>query len=203
MTINASDFQYRLFTVADINRLPIRCQGEPDDIRDRISRIGSSAMLVFDGPQHVGQLQFRPYIPNTASPQGLHHPLYWMDFEDHAPDLPVNTLALFCYHVGQTDNTQARDPHYFGKGIGLSLLDKTLEWAQYAGFAAVIAKGCPGFRPIIEFMGGMPSAVYQEKGFKIEGVYCDRELRGIVEGMNGEWDPEKASEIAVCVKYFS
>jgi len=159
-------------------------------------------MLVFDGPKHIGQLQFRPYVPNTVSPHGLYDPLYWMDFQGHAPALPRNTLALFCYHVGQTDNTQDRDPRYFGKGIGLSLLDKTLEWAESAGFAAVIAKGCPGYRPIIEFMGGMPSDVYRGKGFKIEATFIDRELTGVVERMAGEWDPDKAAEIGVCVRYF-
>jgi GNAT superfamily N-acetyltransferase len=159
-------------------------------------------MLVFDDQRHIGQLQFRPYVPNTVSPAGLYDPLYWMDFQGHAPDLPANTLSLFCYHVGQTDNTQARNFHYFGKGIGMRLLDKTLAWAESAGFESVIAKGCPGYRSIIEFMGGMPNAVYQQKGFNIAAVYIDRELRGVVESMNGDWDPDKASEIGVCVKYF-
>jgi GNAT superfamily N-acetyltransferase len=160
-------------------------------------------MMVFEGQKHIGQLQFRPFVPNTVSPQGLHHPLYWMDFQGHAPDLPGKTLSLFCYHVGQTDDTQARDSRYFGKGIGLSLLEKTLRWAEDAGFEAVIAKGCPGYRSIIEYMGGMPTEVYQEKGFKIIATYIDQELKGVVETMSGEWDPDKASEIGVCVRYFS
>ena len=204
MNIQDSNFQYRLFTARDIDRLPTRCQGEPDEIRDRISRIGASAMMVFDGQKHIGQLQFRPYIPNTVSPAGLYDPLYWMDFQSYAPsDLSRNTLALFCYHVGQTDNTQDRDPHYFGKGIGLNLLGNTLEWAESAAFEAVIAKGCPGYRPIIEFMGGMPSDVYRKRGFKIAAVYVDQELKSIVERMNWECAPDKASEIAVCIRYFS
>ena len=204
MNIQDSNFQYRLFTARDIDRLPTRCQGEPDEIRDRISRIGASAMMVFDGQKHIGQLQFRPYVPNTVSPAGLYDPLYWMDFQSYAPsDLSRNTLALFCYHVGQTDNTQDRDPHYFGKGIGLNLLGNTLEWAESAAFEAVIAKGCPGYRPIIEFMGGMPSDVYRKRGFKIAAVYVDQELKSIVERMNWECAPDKASEIAVCIRYFS
>jgi hypothetical protein len=160
-------------------------------------------MVVFDGHKHIGQLQFRPYVPNTVSPHGLHDPLYWMDFQDHAPDLPPKTLSLFCYHVGQTDNTQARDSRYFGKGIGLRLLNETLSWAEEAGFEAVIAKGCPGNRSIIEFMGGMPTEVYREKGFKIVATYIDQELRRVVESMTVERDPDKASEIGVCVRFFS
>jgi GNAT superfamily N-acetyltransferase len=160
-------------------------------------------MLVFEDQKHIGQLQFRPYVPNTVSPGGLHDPLYWMDFQGHAPDLPVKTLSLFCYHVGQTDNTQSRDPRYFGKGIGLRLLNRTLQWAKGAGFEAIIAKGCPGYRSIIEFMGGMPTEVYQEQGFKIAATYIDQELRTIVGSMSAEWDPNKASEVAVCAKFFS
>jgi hypothetical protein len=160
-------------------------------------------MLVFDGQKHIGQLQFRPFVPNTVSPRGLHDPLYWMDFQGHAPVLPKKTLSLFCYHVGQTDNTQARDSRYFGKGIGLNLLERTLHWAEDVGFEAVIAKGCPGYRSIIEYMGGMPTEVYQEKGFKIIATYVDRELRTVVESLAAKWDPDQASEVGVCVKYFS
>lgn len=90
-------------------------------------------MLVFEGAQHVGQLQFRPYVPLTQSPKGLFHPLYWMDFQDHAPDLPEKTLTLFCFHVGQLDNTTERDAAYFGRGIGIKLLKKTVDWAAASG----------------------------------------------------------------------
>lgn len=160
-------------------------------------------MLVLDGPKHIGQLQFRPYVPHTVSPRGLHHPLYWMDFQDRAPDLPEKTLALFCYHVGQTDNTQARDPRYFGQGIGLRLLKETLRWAKDAGFEAVVAKGCPGYRPIIEYMGGLPTEVYRAQGFEITAAYIDQELRTVVENLAGDWDPDRASEVSACVKFFS
>jgi hypothetical protein len=160
-------------------------------------------MLAFDGPKHIGQLQFRPYVPDTVSPQGLHHPLYWMDFQGRAPVLPEKTLSLFCYHVGQTDNTQARDSHYFGKGIGLRLLNETLRWAEEAGFEAVIAKGCPGYRSIIEYMGGMPTDVYREQGFLITATYLDQELKAVVESMAEEWDPDQASKVGICVKFFS
>ncbi len=126
-----------------------------------------------------------------------------MDFQDRAPDLPEKTLALFCYHVGQTDNTQARDPRYFGQGIGLRLLKETLQWAKDAGFEAVIAKGCPVYRPIIEYMGGMPTEVYRQQGFKITATYIDQELRTVVENLAGDWDPDQASTVGVCVKFFA
>jgi hypothetical protein len=160
-------------------------------------------MLVFDGQNHIGQLQFRPYVPNTVSPRGLHDPLYWMDFQGQAPELPEKTLALFCYHVGQTDNTQARDSRYFGKGIGLRLLNETLRWAKEAGFESVIAKGCPGYRSVIEYMGGMPIEVYREQGFLVPATYLDQELKSVVESMSEELDPEQASVVGICVKYFS
>jgi len=172
-------------------------------------------MVVFDGEQHVGQLQFRLYVPHTHSPKGLFHPLYWMDFQGQAPILPDKTLALFCYHVGQLDDTEHRDSAYFGRGIGQELLEKTIDWASTAGFEAIVAKGCPDYRPIIEFMGGLPTGIYVEKGFEISATYVDDELRSQVEKMltdtseksAGEAlkdiNPERASEVSFCVKYLS
>jgi len=169
-------------------------------------------MLVYDGSMHVGQLQFRPYVPNTVSPDGLHDPLYWMDFKGHAPQLPERTLALFCYHVGQLDNTGARDSRYFGKGIGVRLLDETLMWAASAGYEAVVAKGCPRFRPVIEYMGGMPTEVYQGRDFVVAASYHDRDLRSTVDDMLGGRfgkQPQKAlegvdlgeaAEVSVCFR---
>jgi len=169
-------------------------------------------MLGFEGERHVGQLQFRPYVPNTVSPAGLHHPLYWMDFQGRAPELPARTLNLFCFHVGQTDDTQARDSRYFGHGIGIRLLTEMLNWAAGAGFQAVVAKGCPGFRPIIEYMGGLPTETYRSQGFTVAATYQDEELRQAVEDMRtgrsgperqkavAGLDPDKAAEVSVCVK---
>jgi hypothetical protein len=169
-------------------------------------------MLVFEGTQHVGQLQFRPYIPRTRSPKGLFHPLYWMDFQDLTPVLPVKTLALFCYHVGQLDNTTERDARYFGRGIGIQLLEKTLHWAATSGFEAVVAKGLPHFRPVIEFMGGLPEETYLQKGFRITESYTDHQLRKELEKMMQDplresfgqalmdEDPDHISRISICVK---
>jgi GNAT superfamily N-acetyltransferase len=161
-------------------------------------------MLVYDGSMHAGQLQFRPYVPNTVSPNGLHDPLYWMDFKGHAPDLPSQTLALFCYHVGQRDDTSERDPRYFGRGIGLRLLEETLRWATSAGFEAVVAKGCPRFRPVIEYMGGMPTEVYKTKDFEVVASYHDPDLRAAFDDMLLSNDLEgvdldDAAEVSVCV----
>ena len=160
-------------------------------------------MVVFEGERHVGQLQFRPYVPNAVSPHGLYDPLYWMDFQGHAPELPEKTLAIFCYHVGQTENTTDRDSRYFGRGIGLQLLRKTLEWAQSAGFEAVIAKGCPDYRSVIEFMGGMSSESYRKNGFRVVATYIDDELRSAVKKFAAIDDPDKAAEIGVCVRYLA
>jgi len=172
-------------------------------------------MLAYEGETHVGQLQFRPYAAGTVSPNGLHHPLYWMDFTNHAPQLPERTLALFCYHVGQLDNTAARDPRYFGRGLGTRLLDEVLSWAASAGFEAVVAKGCPNFWPVIRFMGGMPAEVYQSRGFAVVAAYQDLELHNAVEDMieNPAGDDlrkllqgrelDDAAQISICVKRLS
>lgn len=176
-------------------------------------------MMVFDGPVHVGQLQFRSYVPDTVSPNGIMDPLYWMDFRGHAPRLPEKTIALFCFHVGQIDNTPARDSHYFGRGIGISLLRNTMAWAKDAGFEALIAKGCPGYRPVIEFMGGLPAEVYEKEGFEIAASYIDSDLRQAFEEMpqgSSSDNPgtalreivdsgvslDRAAEVSVCVRRF-
>jgi GNAT superfamily N-acetyltransferase len=165
----------------DVGRVPIGHQGDPDEVRQRIVELGSSAMLAFDGPRHVGQLQFRLYEPGVRSPRGLHHPLYWADFEGQAPQLPARTLAVFCYHVGQLDDTDARDARYQGQGLGTRLLDELLAWAGRAGFAAVVAKAVPAARAVMTFMGGQPAAVYQARGFEVMASWVDAELRAVVE----------------------
>ncbi len=217
MNTSKSSIHYRLLTEADIGQVPLQHQGNPEEVLERIKDCGSSAMLAFEGTMHVGQLQFRPYVECTTSPNGLHDPLYWMDFQDHAPQLPDRTLALFCYHVGQLDDTDARDPRYFGRGIGIRLLGEILAWADTAGFPAVIAKGLSQLRPVIEFMGGMPTSVYTSRGFKIAASYHDADLRSCLDDMlNGLYgndrqaalrtlvdegaNLEEAAEIAVCIR---
>jgi GNAT superfamily N-acetyltransferase len=190
-------------TLEDVGVAPISHQGEPDEVRQRITDLGASAMLAFDGAQHVGQLQFRRYEPGIRSPKGLWDPLYWADFAGHAPDLPARTLAVFCYHVGQLDDTDARDPRYQGRGLGLSLLDRFLDWATKAGFAAVVAKAVPPYRPVMMFMGGQPASVYQARGFELVAHWIDPELQAIVEdkGLVAEGMPSAdAARVGCCVR---
>jgi len=210
------DFKYRLLTEEDIGQVPLQHQGSPEEVLERVKTCGSSAMLAFEGTSHVGQLQFRPYIPETKSPNSLLDPLYWMDFQGHAPSLPDKTMALFCYHVGQLHDTDDRDPRYFGRGIGTQLLDHTISWATASGFDAVVAKGLTSHPPLIQFMGGMPEAVYRSRGFISAASYHDADLRSclddMINGMYGsDWEKafrtlvddgvnfDKASEISVCV----
>lgn len=214
-----SGISYRLLKPGDVERIPLQHQGTPEEVLERISVCGSSAMLAFEGDAHVGQLQFRLYIPNTRSPKGLHDPLYWMDFQGHAPSLPERTLALFCYHVGQLDDTDVRHPRYFGRGIGTKLLDKTLSWAESIGFEAVVAKGLSSHKPVIEYMGGMPSAVYASRDFLQAASYRDTELRSCFdEGLRGNYgialqealqlliadgvNLDEAAMVSVCVRKF-
>ena len=187
-----SEFRYRPLERADLEHVPLSCQGDREQIVERFAEIGSSAMLAFEGARHVGQLQFRPYVPGTASPDGINDPLYWMDFEDRAPPLPERTLALFCYHVGQLESGSERDPGYFGRRMGTGLLDATLVWARESGFRAVVAKATPPTWPIPQFMGGMPAGVYTSRGFEQVASYHEPALRrgldGVLEGRYGsQW----------------
>ena len=192
--------RYRPLTTADIGSVPLQHQGAEDDVRARIAACGSAAMLVFDGDLCVGQLQFRPYVPGSVSPNGLHDPLYWMDFGGRTPPLPERTLALFCYHVGQLDESDARDPRYLGRGIGTRLLDETLAWAGGAAFAAVVAKGLTPLWPVVQYMGGMPDAVYTSRGFHAAARYHDRDLRvALDEMLAGRYGEERRAGLRALV----
>jgi hypothetical protein len=216
MSAQESSFRYRLLERADVDRVPISCQGEREQILERIEAISSSAMMAFEGDIHVGQLQFRPYVPGTRSPAGIGDPLYWMDFGDRAPALPDRTLAIFCFHVGQLETGPNRDPKYFGRGMGTELLDRTIAWARESGFSAIVAKGIPPVPALAEFMGGMPAFVYQSRGFEVAAGYREPELRegldAVLDGRYGDKqkdaisklvdegaDLDELSEVAICV----
>ena len=124
-----SKLTYRLLQSEDIGHVPMMCQGDEKAVFTRIADIGSAAVLVFDGKQHVAQLQFRRYDRELRSPNGLWDLLYWGNFGETAPRLPVNSLAVFCYHVGQLDDSEERDKRYQGRGIGLDMLDYLIKWA--------------------------------------------------------------------------
>lgn len=146
-------------SAADVGQVPIAHQGDEREVLERIAAIGSSAWLAFDGARHVGQLQFRLYVPGAQSPNGVWDPLWWMDFGGRAPALDPLTLAICCCHVGQLDDTADRDQRYLGRGIGADLLDHFLEWTRNRDFGAVIAKATPGVRAVMEFLGGFPENV--------------------------------------------
>src|SRR5215813_9260332 len=147
-------------TADDLGRVPIGHQGDLDEVRHRIAKLGSSAILAFDGTQHVAQLQFRRYEPGLRSPDSINHPLYWGDFGRRAPVLPWRTLAVFCYHVGQLDDTDGRDSRYQGRGLGARLLDELVAWAARENFAAVVAKAVSTDRGFISMTGAQLVAMY-------------------------------------------
>ena len=203
MSKAAAPISFRPMTAADIGSVPIGHQGEADEVRQRIADLGSSAVLAFDGEQHVGQLQFRRYVPGTRSPDSLWDPLYWADFGERDLALPDQTLAVFCYHVGQLDDTDDRDARYQGRGIGLHLLDHFLEWAKRAGFEAVVAKAVPAPRPIMAFMGGQPAKAYQDRGFAVVASWVDAELKAAATGkgiMPNEVSPDDAARVSCVVR---
>lgn len=205
MTGQAEEISYRMMAAGDIGNVPIECQGESDEIAARIADLGSSAVLAFEGSQHVGQLQFRRYDPLIRSPSGVMDPLYWGDFGDHAPEMPANTLSIFCYHVGQLDNSSDRDTKYHGRGIGIALLDQLISWAPGAGFEAIVAKATPSVRQIMILMGGQPASVYAERGFEIVESWPDSDVTEAVHSTGvipkAEWQ-ESDSVVACCIKRF-
>ena len=199
------DIRYRMMTSEDVGTVPIGCQGSRDAIEARIQDLGSCAVLAFDGDQHVAQLQFRRYQADLRSPDGLWDPLYWGDFGVQAPDLPANTLSIFCYHVGQLEDTEQRDSRYQGRGIGLDLLDQLLAWALPSGFEAIVAKATPPPRAVMSFMGGQPADAYRERGFELITSWVDTQLREVIRDkalVAADADQDGAARITCCLKRF-
>ena len=201
-----SEFGLRLMTAEDIGCVPIGCQGGEAALKARIADVGSAAVLAFDGAQHVAQLQFRRYDRACRSPNGLWDPLYWGEFGAAAPALPADSLSIFCYHVGQLDDSEHRDARYQGRGLGVALLDHLLAWAAGVGFAAIAAKATPPHRAVMGFMGGQPARVYEACGFATEASWIDRQLLDVVhekalvpEGTA----PDVAARVSLCVKHLA
>ena len=195
--------QYRVMTLADLPGVPIACQGPLPDVRSRIRELGSTSVLAFDAGQHVAQLQFRRYDRLLRSPNGLWDPLYWGDFGDAAPDLPVRTLSLFCYHVGQLDDSERRDITYQGRGIGVHLLEFLIGWAKEAGFEALVAKGTPNVRSVASFMGGLPGNLYVDRGFALTTSWVDPQLRQVIQERGlvpAGGDLDEAARVSCCVR---
>lgn len=93
--------RFRPMIAEDIGHVPMNCHGEAGALSERIRELGSAAILAYDGDQHVGQLQFRKYLPDVRSKEGIFSPDWWGDFAGRRQNLPDRTLCIYCYHVGQ------------------------------------------------------------------------------------------------------
>lgn len=196
-----ADITYRPMTSDDIGSVPIGHMGSEAEVRARIDTIGSAALLAFDGDQHVGQLQFRVFEAGVRSPNSLWDPLYWMDFAEHQPTVPDRSLAVFCYHVGQLDDTDERDTNYMGRGIGLRLLDELIDWAHRGDFGAIVAKAAPSNRAVMAFMGGQPREGYEQRGFQTVSTWADEDLAQVVRERElvTEGDLSMTATVGCCV----
>ena len=186
---------------SDIGSVPMSCFGDLEKTRARIADLGSAAILAFDGDQHVAQLQFRRFRHGVRSPRGVWHPMYWLDFGGHAPPMARYTICICCYHVGQIETGDERDPRYQGRGIGTALLDALLEWTSVYDFA-LIAKATPPVPAVSNFMGGMPAHVYEACGFEAVDRWFDADLASAVREQALVPEPQlvDASTVACCVR---
>lgn len=199
---SASALHFRPLVADDLGRVPLNCQGTDEEVAARIEDLGASAVLAFDGEQHVAQLQFRRYDPALRSQNGIWDPRYWGDFGDDAPALPRDTLAIFCFHVGQLDATEARDARYQQRGIATALLDRLLAFARERGFATIIAKHTPPVPAVMGFMGGLSAERYAQRGFRRLHSWVDQELRAAVleRGLIRDTDDaDVAATVGCCV----
>jgi hypothetical protein len=54
VNLSKRELRYRLLERADVEQVPLSCQGTLEQVVERIAEIGSSAMLAFEGDWHVG-----------------------------------------------------------------------------------------------------------------------------------------------------
>lgn len=196
-----TEIRYRPMSLDDLGAVPISHMGSEAEVRRRIETIGSAAILAFEGDRHIGQLQFRAFEPGARSANGLSDPLYWMDFAGHEPIVEDRSLAVFCYHVGQLDDTEARDDRYMGRGIGLRLLDELIDWARRHEVASIVAKATPPHRPVMSFMGGQPLPAYEERGFETQSTWVDHDVAAVVleRELAGADELPDAATVGCCV----
>ncbi len=197
--------RYRPMGPSDVDGVPTDCHGSRDALVERIDDLGAAAILAFDGPQHVGQLQFRRYRKEQRSANGIWHADYWGDFGANAPELPHATLAIHCYHVGQLTDGEERDARYFGRGIGLALLDELITWAGDRGFEAIVAKHTPQDRAVMGFMGGQPASAYEERGFEIFSSWVDEQLDETVRErklVENDAAADAVARVGLCIRRF-
>ena len=109
--------------------------------------------------------------------------------------------SLFLTRPTLADYTADRDERYQGRGLGARLLDCFLDWAGARAFDAVIAKATPPHRPVMGFLGGLPAAVYEARGFETVTRWVDPDLDRVVRerSLVTESEIEDASTVACCV----
>jgi GNAT superfamily N-acetyltransferase len=201
-SVGLNQISFRPMTVDDLGTVPLDCHGRPTELLGRLGALGAAAILAFDGAQHVAQLQFRRHQPNQRSAAGMFSPDYWGDFEGRAPNLPVQTLCVYCYHVGQLTDGMARDARYQGHGLGLALLDELIAWARSQRFEAIVAKAVPADKRVSRYMGGQSEQAYLSRGFKRLDRWIDHDVHdALVErGVIGrDSDPEATAGMSLCV----
>jgi len=172
-----SSIRFRPMVSEDIGHVPMNCHGDATELGDRIRELGAAAILAYDGNQHVGQLQFRKHRPGLRSGEGIFSPDWWGDFAGRRPDLPDRTLCIYCYHVGQLADGEARDQRYQGRGLGAALLDRLVDWADANRFGAIVAKAVPANTVVMRFMGGQSDDIYASRGFVCVDRWVDHQMR--------------------------
>lgn len=174
--------EIRPATVDDLPGLERMCwrNGETE-MRDRIERAGTCAIIGLDDGRPVAQLYIRAYQPGFRSQRGMMEGDFWADLKGVEPDieLPGDVALLGCWHVGRTrepDGEEREAEQYRGRGVGVALLKGAIEWLNQPDtpFGALAVKATDSeARSYIGFVGALPRVEFETLGFECLATFDD------------------------------
>ena len=184
----------------DLDKVLLRCL--PDGYRVEMlfktqEIIGFGA---WDGDECIAQLHcYRLNLPHGSSDlwPAWSRPSYVGGVLDGRLGISGPVWCHACFHVGRSiksfANSDDPDSRYFGRGIGTTLAQASVQWAKRHGYEAVIAPGTPdGLFAFSVLAGGLPWTTYQKLGFMDETFETNDDLP---EWAKGNAPPELMKEV--------
>ena len=211
MTKNLTSPDGRPITVrpvepGELDRIPLRCWPERETLDHLFAEQGTIGMAAWEGDKCVAQL----HCYRVVSPDGRNQDWpEWSEWWSKHWQLAAGAAGLeligpvwchACIHVGRTLEGAQKEfepseeaakgflkgtnPRYFGRGIGTTLCEASVQWASNHNYIAVLAPGAPdGLFQYATWSGHLPWTTYAKLGFEsVKPSQEADELPGWAEG---------------------